>query len=111
MRSLPMRSAFHARAAGAVILMLPLVGPFPACSRPAGDARQPSVAYGTDRAESVRARDFTVPAEQMAHVQTVTVAASSLPRVLRLTGSVAYNSFATTPVITQVGGIVSRILV
>jgi cobalt-zinc-cadmium efflux system membrane fusion protein len=32
-------------------------------------------------------------------------------RTLRLTGAVAYNAFKTTPVITQVGGPVSRILV
>jgi cobalt-zinc-cadmium efflux system membrane fusion protein len=31
--------------------------------------------------------------------------------VLRLTGAVAYNSFETTPVITQIGGPVARILV
>jgi cobalt-zinc-cadmium efflux system membrane fusion protein len=34
-----------------------------------------------------------------------------LTRTLRLSGAVAYNSFQTTPVITQVGGPVSRILV
>jgi cobalt-zinc-cadmium efflux system membrane fusion protein len=34
-----------------------------------------------------------------------------LTRTLRLTGSVEYNAFKTTPVISQVGGPVSRILV
>ena len=34
-----------------------------------------------------------------------------MKRTLRLTGAVAYNAFNTTPVITQVGGPVSRILV
>jgi cobalt-zinc-cadmium efflux system membrane fusion protein len=53
---------------------------------------------------------FTIPAEQMSHVQVVTVAESNLPRTLRLTGAVAYNAFNTTPVITQVGGPVSRLL-
>jgi len=47
----------------------------------------------------------------MAHVEVVPVRAIRLPRVLRLTGTVAYNSFETTPVITQVGGPVARILV
>ena len=47
----------------------------------------------------------------MAHVQVVTVAPTKLTRTLRLTGAVAYNAFKTTPVITQVGGPVSRILV
>jgi cobalt-zinc-cadmium efflux system membrane fusion protein len=54
---------------------------------------------------------FTIPAEQMSHVEIVTVAPSKLTRALRLTGSVAFNGFKTTPVITQVGGPVSRILV
>jgi cobalt-zinc-cadmium efflux system membrane fusion protein len=47
----------------------------------------------------------------MAHVQLLTVEPTTLGRTLRLTGSVAYNNFRTTPVITQVGGPVSRILV
>jgi cobalt-zinc-cadmium efflux system membrane fusion protein len=54
---------------------------------------------------------FTIPENQMSHVQVVTVEPVKLPRVLRLTGAVAYNAFNTTPVITQVGGPVSRILV
>jgi membrane fusion protein, heavy metal efflux system len=53
---------------------------------------------------------FTIPGDQMSHVQVVTVAPSNLPRVLRLTGAVSYNAFNTTPVITQVGGPVSRLL-
>ena len=54
---------------------------------------------------------FTIPQDQMAHVQVVTVQPTRLIRTLRLTGAVAYNAFNTTPVITQVGGPVSRILV
>jgi membrane fusion protein, heavy metal efflux system len=54
---------------------------------------------------------FTIPADQMSHIQVVTVEPSRLTRTLRLTGSVAFNAFKTTPVITQVGGPVSRILV
>jgi len=54
---------------------------------------------------------FTVPQDQMSHLQIVTVETSSLIRSLRLTGSVAFNGFDTTPVITQVGGPVSRIVV
>jgi cobalt-zinc-cadmium efflux system membrane fusion protein len=54
---------------------------------------------------------FTIPQDQMSHVQVVTVQPSKLTRTLRLTGAVAYNAFKTTPVITQVGGPVSRILV
>lgn len=54
---------------------------------------------------------FTIPQEQMAHVQVVTIQPTTMRRTLRLTGTVAYNAFNTTPVITQVGGPVSRILV
>jgi len=54
---------------------------------------------------------FTVPKEQMAHVQIVTVKPAEWPRVLRLSGTVAFNGFLTTPVITQVGGPVGRIVV
>ena len=54
---------------------------------------------------------FTIPQNQMAHVQVLTVQPTTLTRSLRLTGAVAYNSFHTTPVITQVSGPVSRVAV
>ncbi len=54
---------------------------------------------------------FSVPTEQMSHIQIVTVTPARLNRVLRLTGAVAYNAFQTTPVISQAGGPVSRIVV
>ncbi len=54
---------------------------------------------------------FTIPQEQLAHVQVLTVQPATLTRSLRLTGAVAYNSFRTTPVITQVSGPVSRMVV
>jgi cobalt-zinc-cadmium efflux system membrane fusion protein len=54
---------------------------------------------------------FTVPPDQMAHVEVLTVQPTTLTRFLRLTGAVAYNSFRTTPVITQVSGPVSRVAV
>ena len=54
---------------------------------------------------------FTIPQDQMSHVQVVTVQPTRLTRTLRLTGAVAYNAFKTTPVISQVGGPVTRILV
>lgn len=54
---------------------------------------------------------FTIPPDQMSHVQVVTIAPTTLARTLRLTGAVAYDSFHTTPVITQVSGPVSRIVV
>ena len=54
---------------------------------------------------------FTIPSDQMAHVQVITVEPTKLTRTLRLTGAVSYNGFHTTPVITQVSGPVNRIAV
>jgi membrane fusion protein, heavy metal efflux system len=54
---------------------------------------------------------FSVPQDQAGHIQVVSVEKSSLPRVLRLTGAVAYNAFKTTQVFTAVGGPVQEILV
>ena len=54
---------------------------------------------------------FALPNDQIAHLQIAPAAKGSLPRVLRLTGSVAYNAFTTTPVFSAVGGPVRDILV
>jgi cobalt-zinc-cadmium efflux system membrane fusion protein len=67
--------------------------------------------YSAKESKSETPGLFTIPENQMSHVQVVTVEPVKLPRVLRLTGAVAYNAFNTVPVITQVGGPVSRILV
>ena len=67
--------------------------------------------YSTNGSPSSVPQLFTIPQDQMSHVQVVTVQPTRLIRTLRLTGAVAYNAFNTTPVITQVGGPVSRILV
>lgn len=53
---------------------------------------------------------FSVPRDQMSHIQIVTIAPRTITRTLRLTGQVAYNGFHTTPVISAVGGPVSRVL-
>ena len=67
--------------------------------------------YKTAEADNSKAGLFSIPKEQMSHVQVVTVEPTEFPRVLRLTGSVAFNGFLTTPVITQVSGPVSRLVV
>jgi cobalt-zinc-cadmium efflux system membrane fusion protein len=82
-----------------------------ACSRRSADAQDNTTSYGSTEAGTDKAQLFSVPQEQMQHVSVVTVEPTQLPRVLRLSGSVAYNNFETTPVITQVGGPVTRILV
>jgi len=53
---------------------------------------------------------FSVPQDQMSHIQIVTIAPHELTRTLRLSGQVSYNGFKTTPVISAVGGPVSRVL-
>ena len=85
----------------AILLLLAACGG-PKTAAPA-DSNSPK---SSDNAEL-----FTIPQEQMAHVQVVTVQPTTLTRMLRLTGAVAYNSFKTTPVITQVSGPVSRVVV
>ncbi len=93
-----------AAAASAAVLASLL---FSACSRQPGDVRSmTSYSQGQDNANL-----FAVPAEQMAHVQLVTVRPSRLERVLRLPGTAVYNAFQTTPVISQVSGPVGRIVV
>ncbi|MGB6773266.1 MAG: efflux RND transporter periplasmic adaptor subunit, partial [Terriglobales bacterium] len=71
----------------------------------------PAPVDSSNAKNSDNAELFTIPQEQMAHVQVLTVRPTTLPRSLRLTGAVAYNSFRTTPVITQVSGPVAKIVV
>jgi cobalt-zinc-cadmium efflux system membrane fusion protein len=73
-------------------------GPYPSAnSRSGNDPNNPEL--------------FDIPQNQMSHVQVLTVQPTTLTRSLRLTGAVAYNGFHTTPVITQVSGPVSRVVV
>jgi cobalt-zinc-cadmium efflux system membrane fusion protein len=67
--------------------------------------------FSTAESAASKAELFSLPADQMSHIQINTVAQAPIERTLRLSGAVAYNSYVTTPVITQVGGPVSRIVV
>jgi len=75
------------------------------------DSASKMTSFSAKSAASATPSLFTIPQDQMSHVQVVTVVPTQLTRTLRLTGNVAYDAFKTTPVITQVGGPVSRILV
>jgi membrane fusion protein, heavy metal efflux system len=97
------RCRWMAALAAASAIILVFVGCQGSGSKASADS---SSAKNSDNAEL-----FTIPQEQMAHVQVLTVQPTMLPRTLRLTGAVAYNSFRTTPVITQVSGLVSRVVV
>jgi membrane fusion protein, heavy metal efflux system len=82
-----------------------------ACSSKDRENANKMTSFSATAATSATPQLFTIPEDQMSHVQVVTVQPIRLTRTLRLTGAVAYNAFKTTPVITQVGGPVSRILV
>jgi membrane fusion protein, heavy metal efflux system len=78
------------------------------CSR---QEAQPGAASGGEvQAASSKAQLFSLQPDQLGHVQIAPAEITSLQRVLRLPGTVAYNQFETTPVITQVSGPVSRVL-
>jgi cobalt-zinc-cadmium efflux system membrane fusion protein len=97
------RCRWLAALAAAAAIMLVFVDCQGSGSKASADS---SSAKSSDNAEL-----FTIPQDQMAHVQVLTVQPATLARTLRLTGAVAYNSFRTTPVITQVSGPVSRVVV
>jgi cobalt-zinc-cadmium efflux system membrane fusion protein len=68
-------------------------------------------AINSTASDDLHARLFSVPQDQMSHVQVVTIEPTQLRHELRLPGTVAYNFFETTPVIAQISGPISRILV
>src|SRR5271156_4603423 len=76
-----------------------------------GDSASKMTSYSTGESAEAKAELFSLPADQMSHIQVVTVEQGPLARTLRLTGAVEYNDFKTTPVITQIGGPGSRVVV
>jgi cobalt-zinc-cadmium efflux system membrane fusion protein len=96
----------RALSGGALALTLFVAG----CGSSAEQASK-MTSFSTTESAQNKAELFTLPADQMSHIQIFTVAQSSVARMLRTSGVVAYNAFLTTPVISQVGGPVSRIMV
>ena len=96
------RSAFFC---GALVTMIVLAG----CGG-ANENANKMTSFSTAESAASKAELFSLPADQMSHIQIYTVVQTPLERTLRLSGAVAYNSYRTTPVITQVGGPVSRIV-
>ena len=92
-------------------LALTLVLMLTACRSSDREQASQMTSFSTNAVKSATPELFNIPQDQMQHVQVVTIVPTTLKRTLRLTGAVAYNAFNTTPVITQVGGPVSRILV
>ena len=106
-----MRIRKHARARfflpATLIVGFALAG----CGSGPAESESKMTSYSAGEKKADTAELFTVPQEQMAHLQVVSVEKAKLPRVLRLTGSVTYNAFKTTPVFTAIGGPVHEILV
>jgi len=81
------------------------------CSAGPAESESKMTSYSATEAKADTATLFTVPQDQMAHVQVVSVEKTKLARRLRLTGNVTYNAFKTTPVFSAIGGPVHEILV
>ena len=103
-RSIPRACKFVA-----ILCLSMLLAAMLGCSEDGSLAGDPGITgqhSGKDKPEL-----FSIPSDQMSHIEIVTLTPTTVTRTLRLTGAVAYNGFATTPVITQVSGPVSRIVV
>ncbi len=84
---------------------------FTGCGSGPTESESKMTSYSASEAKGDTASLFTVPQDQMAHLQVVAVEKAKLPRLLRLTGNVTYNAFKTTPVFSAIGGPVHEILV
>ncbi len=100
-----MRTKFIVALTASVLLSVLLT----ACSGDPRNAADKMTSYSSSDT-GPRPQLFTVPQDQMQHIQVLTVAPGRMQRALRLPGAVAYNQFRTTPVITQVNGPVTRII-
>src|SRR5665213_991931 len=81
------------------------------CGTRTGEKESQMTSYTASQSKADTAALFTLPPEQMAHIQVVKAVKAAMPRDLRFTGSVAYDALATTPVFSAVGGPVKEILV
>ena len=93
------------------VALLSLAFVLAACGNGPGESESKMTSYTAGEKSADTAELFSVPQDQMSHVQVVQAQKASLPRVLRLTGAVAYNAFKTTPVFSAIGGPVEQILV
>src|SRR5689334_5298363 len=89
----------------------PLGAALTGCGSGPGEPESRMTSFTSSESKADTAELFTVPKEQMAHLQIAPVEKGPLPRTLRLAGAVAYNAFQTTPVFAAIGGPVHEILV
>ena len=109
-----MNAFLQRRFTSSVILALaafPLGAALSGCGSGPGEAESKMTSFTASESKADTAELFTVPKEQLAHLQIVPVEKGPLPRTLRLAGAVAYNGFETTPVFAAIGGPVHEILV
>lgn len=97
----------------AILLFVPVTAgiALAGCSSGPAESESKMTSYSGTETKADTASLFSVPQDQMAHIQVVSVEKSKLPRILRLTGNVTYNAFMTTPVFSAIGGPVHEILV
>ena len=81
------------------------------CGAGPDESESKMTSFTSTEAKADTAELFSVPKEQMAHLQIVAAEKGPLPRTLRLAGAVAYDAFQTTPVFAAIGGPVHEILV
>jgi membrane fusion protein, heavy metal efflux system len=92
---------------GAAVLAITLAG----CGTRASEKVSQMTSYTAGETKSETADLFTLPKDQIAHLQVSPVVKGRLSRISRFPGSVAYNAFTTTPVFSAAGGPVRDILV
>lgn len=93
------------------VLSLAMAALLAGCGGGAAEPESKMTSYSSSESSADTAALFSVPPDQMAHVQVVAVRKETISRVLRLTGAVAYNAFKTTPVFSAIGGPVHELLV
>ncbi len=97
------------------ILFLAIAGLFSGwlsgCNSGPGESESSMTSFTSSESKADTAELFTVPKEQLSHIEIVSAEKGPLPRTLRLSGAVAYDAFQTTPVFAAIGGPVHEILV
>ncbi len=81
------------------------------CGRGASPPPAAGAAQTAGKAPDSAAGYFTVPAEQLPHLQLATVSTTTWATTLHTTGTVDWDNDHTTQAITQVSGPITRILV
>jgi membrane fusion protein, heavy metal efflux system len=93
-----------------IALLASAVASIDGCGSGVTEPESKMTSYTANESANDTAQLFTIPKDQMAHINVVPVEKTRLQRVLRLTGAVAYNQFKTTQVFPGMGGPVHEIL-